>query len=86
MIVDEGDEVAGPSVAGRAEEIERALEIDMPELVGGGPLVARARRPDVARTVRAMTAEEPVDLAMAQRPDTTPPELGRDPSTVTFPL
>lgn len=29
MVIDEGDEVAGPCPTGRAEQIERTLEIDL---------------------------------------------------------
>ena len=34
VVVDEGDEVAGPGRARRADEVERTLEVDVPELVG----------------------------------------------------
>ena len=71
MVIDEGDEVAGPRPAGRAEQVERTLEIDVPQLVHRGPLVARPGRPDVARTVRAVAGQEAVDLAVAQGPDAT---------------
>jgi len=82
VVVDQGGEVAGPRSTARAEEIERALEIDVPQLVGGGPLVARPRRPDVAWTVAAVAGEDPVDLAVAERPHGASAERGSDPSAV----
>ena len=57
-----------PRQAGGPDEVERALEVDVPELVGGGPVVARTRCPNVARTVRPVAGEDPVDLAVRQRP------------------
>jgi hypothetical protein len=82
VVVDEGDEVAGPCQAGRPDEVERALEIDVPELVGGGALVVWAGRPDVARPVRPVASEDAVDLAVGERPHLAPPELGGDPPAV----
>ena len=82
MIVDESNEVAGPGPAARTDEEERALEIDMPEFVGGSPFVARAGRPDGARSVAAVAGEESIDLAVAERPDAAAAELGSDPPAV----
>src|SRR6266542_4092662 len=47
VVVDEGDEMARPGAAGRADQVERALQVDVPELVDGRPLVEWAGRPDV---------------------------------------
>jgi hypothetical protein len=52
-VVDEGDEVAGPSPSGRRRQVEGALEVDVPELVRARPLVAGTRHAGRARPVRA---------------------------------
>jgi hypothetical protein len=54
----------------------------VPEVVDGGSLVAWTRCPDIARAMAAVAGEEPVDLAVAERPDTTTAELGGDASAV----
>src|SRR5690606_15320587 len=61
-----------------AHEVERTLEVDVPQLVDGRALVARAGDAHVARPVHAVPGEEPVDLAMADRPHLPAAELGGD--------
>src|SRR5207253_3073521 len=62
-------------------QVEGALEVDVPELVGARPFIARTGDPGQARPVGSASGQEPIDLPVADR-DTSPAELGRDPPAV----
>src|SRR5439155_20348883 len=81
-VVDEGDEVTAPAGSAGALEEGRALEVDVPQLVGVATLVARTGHTGDAWAVAAGSSQQAVDLAMAQRPDLAPTQLGRQATAV----
>ncbi len=77
MVVDEADDPDLLVLADRAAQEERALDIDVPQLVRATPLVRRPAFPADRGTGRAEPGQEGVDRVVVERVDLAPRELGR---------
>ena len=76
VIVDEADDPDLGVLALRSLEPERALDVDVPELVRPAPLVRGTALAMSRRSGRPEVSEQPVHRVMAERIDVPPGELG----------
>ena len=77
VVVDEADDPDLLVLAHRAAQEERALVVDMPELVWASPLVRRSALPVDGRARGAQPGQQGIDRVVVERVDLAPRELGR---------
>lgn len=76
VVIDEADDPDLLVLASAATEEDRALDVDVPELVGATSLVRRATFPADRRAGGAVLSQQAVDGVVIERVDLTPGELG----------
>ena len=77
VIVDEADDPDLLVLTSRAAQEERALDVDVPQLVGAAALIGGSTFPVDRRSGRAELGQQAVDGMVVERIDLAPGELGR---------
>ncbi len=78
MVVDQAHDPGLLVLVDRASQVERALDVDVPELVGPTALVGRALLPSHRWPGGAELAQQAVDGMVVEGEDLAPGELGRE--------